>query len=131
LAMLKGFRVLYDQSDIVTGHYLLKHDLPVINGAMLEYGLPPLAPKLVSDTKVHLVKRKYLSASQESLAGMFGLPEAKHHMSNPEWREANRLTPEGIEKTRKRVIDDVIQHKALRARLVELGALKPPRVWQP
>ena len=42
LEMLAGFAELYNQADIVTGHYIRKHDLPVLNGAMLEHGLPPL-----------------------------------------------------------------------------------------
>ncbi len=130
-AMLEGFRTFYDEADVVTGHYVLHHDLPVINGALLECGEPPLAAKLVSDTKVHLIKRRHISASQEALAGMFGLSAGKHHMTNPMWREANRLTPEGIEQTRKRVTHDVVQHKALREKLVELNALRPPTVWKP
>ena len=128
--MFKRFLEAYNEADIVTGHYIRKHDLPVLSGAMLEYGFT-LTSKLTSDTKLDLIKAKYLSASQESLAGMFELDAHKHHMSQPEWRKANRLTPEGIEATKKRVIDDVLQHKALRAKLVEVGALKPPRVWNP
>lgn len=130
-AMLQWFVALYNQADLVTGHYILGHDLPVINGALLEQGLPPLLPKWVHDTKVHLVKRRYISASQESLAGMLGLAQEKDHMSNPLWREANRLTPAGRALTRSRVVHDVMQHQALRARLLELGALKPPTLWCP
>src|SRR5262249_41684765 len=54
-SMLKSFRVHYDRADIVTGHYIRKHDLPIINGAMTELGLPPLGPKLTIDTKLDLV----------------------------------------------------------------------------
>jgi hypothetical protein len=128
--MFERFLEVYDRADIVTGHYIRKHDLPVVSGAMLEYGYK-LSEKLASDTKLDLIKAKYLSASQESLAGMFDLPAHKHHMSQPEWRKANRLAPEGIEATKKRVVDDVLQHKQLRAKLVEVGALKQPRVWYP
>lgn len=130
-AMLRDFLDRYNGADMVTGHYILGHDLPVLNGALLEYGLPLLGPKYVSDTKVHLKKRKYLSASQESLAGMLGLGQEKDHLSNPMWREANRLTPAGLEFTRSRVVHDVIQHKALRQRLLAAGALKPPTLWCP
>lgn len=128
--MFKAFLKVYEEADVVTGHYIRKHDLPVLSGAMLEYGYT-LPEKMSSDTKLDLIKAKYLSASQESLAGMYDLPAHKHHMSQPEWRKANRLTPEGIEATKKRVVDDVIQHKQLRAKLVEVGALKPPRMWYP
>jgi hypothetical protein len=129
--ILEKFLERYAEADIVTGHYIRKHDLPIINGALMEHELPMLTAKLTSDTKLDLVKRAGISASQENLAEMYGLPHAKQHMSQIDWRKANRLTPEGIEATRKRVVDDVIQHKALRRRLIEAGALGPPRLWKP
>jgi hypothetical protein len=129
--MLWKFRELYDEADLVTGHYVRKHDLPILNGAYLEYHLPPLGAKWASDTCLDLTRRKDLSRSQEALAGMYGLPESKHHMSQPEWREANRLTPAGVAYAKKRVTDDVVQHKALRQRLIEAEALKGPKMWRP
>ena len=131
LTMFREFMRLYDQADIVTGHNIRRHDLPILNGAMLEAGLPFLTPKLSCDTYGDLLRRGDISGSQESLAGMLGIRASKYHMSQPMWRSANRLTPEGVQLTKKRVIDDVIQHKALRARLIEIGALKPPKVWKP
>lgn len=129
--MLDGFREMYEQADMVTGHYIRKHDLPIVNGALMEAGLPGLTEKMSSDTKLDLVKRSQLSASQEALAGMLGIEASKYHMTQPMWREANRLTPAGIKLTKRRVMDDVRQHKQLRAKLIELGALKAPRMWRP
>lgn len=129
--MLRAFVKAYDAAGMVTGHYIRRHDLPIINGAMLELGLPPLSPKLTSDTKLDLVKRQYLSASQESLAEMLGVEKNKYHMTQPKWREANRLTPKGIALTKRRVRDDVRQHRELRVKLLKAGALKPPSVWRP
>lgn len=131
MQMLEAFCDAYDEADMVTGHYIRRHDLPIINGALMEYGLYPLGPKLTSDTKLDLIKRDGLSMSQESLAAMYGLEAPKHHMTQQEWRDANRLTPEGFEKTRKRVVSDVIQHKQLRAALIEYGCLKAPKIWKP
>jgi hypothetical protein len=128
--MLTLFREAYDQADMVTGHYIRKHDLPIINGALMEYSLPPLGDKLTEDTKLDLIKRKDLSASQESLSATLGVPAPKVHMDQHSWREANRLTPEGLKKTKERVTGDVIQHKLLRARLHELGMLHGPKVWR-
>lgn len=129
--MLKRFVVMYDQADLVTGHYLRKHDLPLINGALMEHGLPKLQPKMVHDTYLDLVTRSGISASQENLAGMLGLPAPKQGMSQTEWREANRLTPKGVKLAKKRCRADIRQHRELRGRLVELGLLGPPRVWDP
>lgn len=129
--MLRGFLDLYDKADIVTGHYIRKHDLPVLNGALLEHGLPMLGAKMTSDTYTDINKAKYLSLSQESLGAMYGLSHRKEHMNQPQWREANRMTPKGLRETRRRVAGDVRQHKALRERLIEAGALGPPRLWRP
>lgn len=69
--MLDEFRQLYEAAGGVTGHYIRRHDLPILNGAMLEAGLPPLPEKLTSDTKLDLTKRSQLSASQENLSHMW------------------------------------------------------------
>lgn len=129
--ILEGFVALYDEADIVTGHYVRFHDLPIISGMLLEAELPKLGPKLVSDTKVDLKSAKGISKSQENLSAMFGLRAPKIQMNTPKWRSANRLTPEGIALTRQRVEGDIIQHKQLRARLIELDMLRPPSVWKP
>ena len=129
--MLREFVELYNRADCVTGHFIRKHDLPILNGAMLEYGLPPLSAKLTSDTYSDLRKRKHLSASQEALGQMYGLGWPKEHMSQPEWREANRLTPRGLNETKRRVVGDVRQHKELRQRLLQARMLHPPKMWCP
>lgn len=128
--MLEGFRKMYDAADIVTGHYIRKHDLPIISGAMIEVGLEPLADKLSCDTKLDFIKAHYISKSQENLAQMLEIEESKQHMSNASWREANRLTPKGLAKTRARAVGDVQQHMALRAEMVRRGLLKAPKVWR-
>lgn len=129
--MLKWFRKLYDEADGLTGHNIRKHDLPMLNGAMMELGLPPLGPKLTCDTYADLKKRTGISASQENLGEMLRIDAPKVGMSTIKWRAANRLTPDGIELTRIRVMGDVVQHKALRQALLDRDLLKPPRVWRP
>jgi hypothetical protein len=127
--MLGAFCELYDWADCITGHYIRRHDLPIINGALLEYDLPPLKSKLTSDTKLDLRKRAGISASQESLAAMLGVRAPKVQMNQHKWRTANRLTEDGLELTRERVVGDVRQHQELRKVLLERGMLGPPRVW--
>lgn len=131
VAILQAFVEAYDQADMVTGHYILRHDLPIINGHLVEYGLAPLKPKLVQDTKVHLIGWKDIPKTQEHLGDMLGLDFPKVGMSQAKWRDANRLTPSGIEATRKRVVGDVKQHMELRAALLKRGLLGPPKVWRP
>ena len=129
--MLLAFVTAYVSADLVTGHNIIKHDLRIINGALLEEGLSPLPPKMVSDTYLHLRKKGGVSGSQESLAAMLGVRSPKVGMSQADWREANRLTPEGIAKTRKRCVGDVRQHMALRKELLGRGWLRPPTLWRP
>ena len=128
-SMLLRFRQVYIGSDIVTGHNILRHDLPMLNAMMLEQGMGPLPPILVSDTYAHLKRRHGVSGSQESLSEMLGVGRPKVGMSQVAWRQANRLEPEGIAKTRLRVVGDVLQHVEMRRRLIELGWLGPARRW--
>ena len=130
-AMLEEFREMYDAANMVTGHYIRKHDLPIINGAMLEHGLPALNEKLTCDTKLDLAAHLYLSASQENLCESLGIPAAKVHMSNAKWREANRLTDKGLVLTQRRAVGDVLQHMALRRKLIERDFLSAPKTWRP
>lgn len=143
----EGFLDLYEQADMVTGHFIRGFDLPVLNGAMLDAGLPPLPDKLAHDTKNDLKKRKYMSASQENLGALLfdqlvkeGLTARqlapwkdlanKVQMNTPLWREANRLTDEGIALTEERVEGDVRQHILLRKRLIQLDWLDVPKQWR-
>lgn len=129
-AMLRRFREVWDEADGVTGHNIRRHDLPMLNGAMLEVGLPTLTPKMTCDTYGDLKKKSGISGSQENLSSMLGLSAPKVGMSTTSWREANRLTPAGIESTKNRVISDVVQHKQLRAALIERDMLRQPKVWR-
>lgn len=130
VVMLQAFVEAYNQADLVTGHYIVGYDLPMVNGAMTEYGLPSLPDKMVQDTKVHFIKRAGLSSSQENLGAMLGLSHPKVKMDQARWRSANRLEPEGRVFTRERVIGDVKQHIEMRQRLLELGYLGPAKRWR-
>lgn len=129
-SILLEFVSVYHEADLVTGHYIRGHDLPMINAGLMELEQPVLSDKLIQDTKLDLPRMKGLSASQESLSAMFRLGHGKLHMTQPEWRAANRLTPEGLAVVRERAVSDVRQHLELRARLFSLGYLSPPRLWR-
>ena len=131
VTMLQAFREVYATADMVTGHFIRGYDLPMINGALTEYQLPTLGEKLTHDTKIDFVRRQGLSSSQENLGAMLKLHHPKVKMDQAKWRDANRLTPEGLKLARERVIGDVQQHIEMRRRLLELGYLGPPVKWQP
>lgn len=128
--MLKAFVAAYNTADMITGHFICGFDLPLLNGMLTEYHLPVLQDKMAQDTKTQLVRRKGLSASQENLAAMLLLEHDKIKMNQSKWRAANRLTPEGLKEAKKRVCGDVQQHMEMRAKLLELGYLAPPRIWK-
>jgi len=128
--MLRAFSRRYNEADMVTGHYIRKHDLPIINGALMEFGLPLLGPKLTCDTKLDMYSKAGIPASQEYLADLFELEERKLHMSQHDWRSANRLTDEGIKATKSRVSSDVLTHMLMRERMLELNLLQAPKLWK-
>jgi len=128
--ILQAFCAVYAQADMVTGHYITGHDLPMLNGALMEEQLPALGDMLVQDTKTDLIRAKGISRSQESLGAMLQLEQPKVQMNQSKWRAANRLTPEGLQLVRERVIGDVQQHMAMRKELDALGYLSPPRLWR-
>lgn len=129
--MLDDFLEALGEADMITGHFLVGHDLPLVNDHCLRAERPLLKPILTQDTVTSFTRVKGLGKSQENLASAFGLADEKHRMCGYAWRVANTLTPEGQAGTRKRVVSDVIQHKSLRAKLLELGAIKSPRTWSP
>lgn len=128
--MLLGFKAMYDQADMVTGHYIRRHDLPIINAGLVEWNLPTLDQKMTQDTKLDLLKFSDIPKTQENLSDLMALAEKKLHMKQSMWREANRLTVEGLEATDKRVRGDVRQHMRLRQALLERNLLGSPKAWK-
>lgn len=129
--LLEKFLPFYEEAGMVTGHYVRKFDLPILNGSMMEQGLPLLSPRRVQDTKCDLADVAGLSLSQENLGALHRLEASKFHMNDHAWREVARLAPGAMDLARRRVVGDVIQHKQLRQSLLDAGALNPARVWQP
>jgi hypothetical protein len=60
---------------------------------------------------------------------MLLLEHDKVKMNQIKWRAANRLTPEGLELTRERVVGDVQQHMEMRQAMLGLGWLAPAAKW--
>jgi hypothetical protein len=134
--LLEEFRAVYDRADIVTGHYILMHDLPIINAMLYEQRMPLLDDKRASDTKVHMFSKKDLPATQEFLLELLdvrcplGITLEKFHMTQPKWREANRLSREGTALTQRRVTSDVHAHWHMREAMLDHGWLSPSAIWR-
>lgn len=136
-AMLTAFIDRYNEADMVTGHYIRRHDLPITNAMLYELGLPLMQSKLTCDTKLDMFKKADLPATQEFLLDILkpicplGIPLEKFHVSQADWRKANRLSAEGLALTTRRVMSDVHAHSHMRERMLERGMLRSPRVWDP
>lgn len=119
------------EADFVTGHYIRGYDLPLINGMLLRQGAPSLPRILSVDTKLDLRKNMGRSQSQENLSAMLGIESPKVTRNLHEWEGFNLREPGFEEAGIERCVGDVIQHKELYAKLVELGWLGSPRAWTP
>jgi len=129
--MMRAFAKRYAQADMVVGHFIRSYDLPTLQAEYIELGLPLLGRKLTHDTKSDLVKHHGISKSQETMGAMMGTKALKVKMTVPDWREANRLTEEGLRKTTERVAGDVLQNMQMHAELSKRGLLDVPKLWTP
>lgn len=129
--MLARFLDAFDLADMVTGHYIRKHDLPLLNDHALRLFGRPIGSKLTQDTMSDLKEIRSLGKSQDNLAVTLGITHEKHHMTGADWRLANSLTAVGAHETIVRVVKDVRQHKAIREELLRRNALHSPKVWHP
>lgn len=128
-SMLGDFVRAYREADMVAGHFIRGFDLTVLNGALMRLEMDLLEDKLTCDTKLDLPKVSGLSKSMENLGAMYELKHPKVPMDTAAWARGNMLIPDGIARTKKRVVGDVREHIELRARMLELGVLGRPRRW--
>jgi hypothetical protein len=130
--LLQEFLPAYNDADVVTGHWILGFDLPLLNHELQDNAMPLLQPKLVVDTKASLAKGIGGSKSQENLGAQYGLAHPKIPMNTPGWESWNMwLSEKGRDAVLERVIGDVDQHVELYRRLQGLGYLAPAKVWKP
>ena len=127
-AMFGAFLADYERADMVTGHNLIRFDLPVLNADLLRHGFPSLGAKLVQDT-IRIVKTKGFKKGQDNLSTLIENPIGKMPLNWQEWHNAYKEPgwPTVIE----RVTSDVRGHKLLRERMLERGWVRRPVMWSP
>lgn len=117
-----------EAADVVTGHNVLRFDLPVLQAEVMRLGLPSLRPVLVQDT-IRLPRAKGFKKGQDNLGVLLEVETGKLPLNFQQWADAYAEPDLGTVKDR--VATDVLQHMQIRDQLRERGWLKPPRMWSP
>lgn len=115
-------------ADVVTGHNLLRFDLPVLNAECLLLGLPPLRPVAVQDT-IRVPKAKGFKKGQDNMSHALGVKEEKMPLSWAQW-EAAYGEPD-LATVKERCASDVRMHLTMREEMLQRGWLRAPRMWRP
>ena len=126
--LLASFLKDFAKADMVTGHNLIRFDLPIVNSECMRLGLPTLGRVLVQDT-MRLSRSKGLKKGQDNLAGLVRTIERKLALDWQQWEDA--YAEPGWPVVMDRARSDVVMHKQLRQALLERGWLKPPSWWRP
>lgn len=117
------------QASVLTGHNIIRFDLPVLNAELMRLGMENLGSVLVQDTIRLPVKTRGFKKGQDNIATLLGVREPKKALNWQEWQ--NAYAEPDLATVKERVVGDVEQHKQLRLRMRERGWLCAPRVWTP
>lgn len=125
---LKPLLAALDEADVVTGHNVLRFDLPVLQAEVMRLGLPSLRPVLVQDT-IRLPRSKGFKKGQDNLGVLLDVPLGKLPLNFQQWADA--YAENDLATVKERVATDVRQHMLIRQQMRARGWLRPPRMWAP
>jgi hypothetical protein len=126
--MFGMFLEAYNEADMVTGHNLIRFDLPVVQADLMRLGFPSLRPKKVQDT-IRIRRTKGFKKGQDNLLTLLRVPEQKMALNWQQWQDAYEESDWAT--VIERVTSDVRGHKLLREKMLTRGWLRPARVWSP
>lgn len=128
---VKRLRPLLDaiaEADVLTGHNIIRYDLPVLNAEIMRSAGKPLDPIMAEDT-IRLPKTKGLKKGLDNLSHILGVPASKLPLNWAEWDEA--YEEKGWPEVIRRCESDVVLHKQERQAAIDAGWSKPARRWTP
>jgi len=126
--MLQPLLAAIDAADVLTGHNILRFDLPVINAECLRLGLPTVGRKRVQDT-MRLVRTKGFKKGHDNVGRLLRVEGEKLALDWQAWQDA--YDEKGWDTIRERCESDVLQHKQILAEMMRRGWLRPTVTWNP
>ena len=127
-SMLIPFLAELEKADMVTGHNILRFDLPILQAECLRLGLPPLKQVRVQDT-MRIVRTKGFKKGQDNLEALLKSKQQKLALNWQQWQDA--YDEYDWSTIRERAVTDVKGHKEIRAEMLKREWLKPPVEWRP
>jgi hypothetical protein len=112
----------------VTGHNIIRFDLPVVNAECLRLNLATLPALRVQDT-MRVPRSKGFKKGQDALGRLLNSQQEKLALDWQAWQDA--YDEDGWATVKERAASDVRMHKEIRAEMVARGWLREPVVWRP
>lgn len=125
--MLEPLLAAIAEAGMVTGHNLLRFDLPVLNAECMRLGLEPIRLVWVQDT-MRISRAKGFKKGQDNLGRLYKVHTEKVTLDWQAWQ--NAYDEDGWATVRHRCEQDVLMHKQLREGLLERGLLRPVTTWR-
>ncbi len=116
-----------EEADVLTGHNIVRFDLPVLNAECMRLGHPPISPTLTQDT-IKFPKSTGFKKGLDNLGILFEVDEHKMPLNWQEWQDA--YGEWNLKTVKERVVSDVVMHKQLREALRAENLLQVPRFWK-
>jgi DNA polymerase elongation subunit (family B) len=126
--MLKPLLAAINEADMLTGHNIIRFDLPVLNAECLRLGLSSLPARMVQDT-MRFVKTKGFKKGQDNVGRLLRVPAEKMALDWQAWQAA--YDESDWQTVRDRCASDIIQHKLIRQEMLDRGWMKSPIMWRP
>lgn len=116
-----------EEAGVVTGHNILRFDLPILAAEVMRLQLPRLRSVMAQDT-IRLPRTKGFKKGQDNLGVLLGVPDDKLPLNWSQWQAA--YAEPDLATVRERVMGDVRMHKQLRERMRDSGWLVSPSLWR-